>query len=82
MLPNGDPILDALARLERAVPDLQRESKVRARCRIAMKKRAAVHTETGLVSFAASIANFSGVAALLLYLVAMFAEALHLASFF
>lgn len=73
-----DPIFDALAGLPSVTPDTEWEVRVRARCRSAISKHAALRRKRK--RYGAELAFISAVAVLCAYLAAMFAQALRLAA--
>lgn len=79
MSPNRDPVFDALASLPPIDASDGYESRIRARCHLALANRATLLKRTRRDLSNAALAAVSGAAILCTYLAVMFAQALHLA---
>ena len=78
MTQDDDRILQALAGLPPIAPDIERETRVRARCHAVIARRALRQAQAGRNLRDAGLVDLSAIAILLFYLAAVIAEAARL----
>ena len=78
MTQDDDRILQALAGLPPIAPDIERETRVRARCHAVIARRALRQAQAGRNLRDAGLMDLSAIAILLFYLAAVIAEAARL----
>jgi anti-sigma-K factor RskA len=78
MKQDNDPLFQALASLRPIAPDIEWETRVRARCRAAISRRASRQARVGRSLSFAGIVDLAAAAALSFYLASVFVEAARL----
>jgi hypothetical protein len=78
MMQDDDRLLEALAGLPPIAPDIEWETRVRARCHTAISRRASRRARAGRNLFRAKLVDLAAATALCVYLAAVLIEAARL----
>jgi hypothetical protein len=78
MTPDDDQLFEALARLPSITPDIERETRIRARCHAELSRRASRRVQAGRNLFTARLVDLAATTALFVYLAAVLIEAARL----
>jgi hypothetical protein len=78
---DDDRLLQALAALPPIAPDIDWETRVRARCHAAVSRRDSLRTRAGRNLFGAGLVDLTAATALCVYLAAVLIEAVRLGGF-